>query len=143
MDALTVRDDGGGITNDLLRADLDEPALALAAGGFAALWRGSPPESGQLLPGRRELVAEVLTELVQSGRAEVDSAGALIGVHGLTQRATRHHFEHAYCVDHTWCAFDSVGIDPGGPVARRHRPHGLPDLRPALERRDPRRRREQ
>lgn len=107
MDAVTMGDE---ITSDLLRADLNEPALELAATGFAALWRGRTPETGELLPGRPELAAKVLAELVQTGRAEVNTAGGLIGVHGLTLRAGRHHFVHAGRAHRTWCAFDSVGI---------------------------------
>jgi alkylmercury lyase len=82
----------------------------MAATGFAALWHGRSPEPGELLPGRPEHAAKVLAELVASGRAEVDAAGRLVGVHGLTLRATRHHFVHAGRARSTWCAFDSVGI---------------------------------
>ena len=44
------------------------------------------------------------------GAAELDAAGAVVGVHGLTLRATRHRFLHRGQARHTWCAFDSVGI---------------------------------
>lgn len=109
-DAVTVRDDGCEITNDLLRANLSEAALELTAAGFAALWRGRTPETGELLSDRPDLARKVVAELVQSGRAEVDAAGELVGVHGITLRATRHHFVHAGRAHSTWCAFDSVGI---------------------------------
>jgi alkylmercury lyase len=109
-DALTGRDDGGDLGTGLLRADLSAAAVEVAVTGFAAMWHGRTPEPGELLPGRAELAVEVLAELVASGRAEVDAAGRLVGVHGLTLRATRHHFVHAGRVRRTWCAFDSVGI---------------------------------
>jgi alkylmercury lyase len=105
-----MRDDDCVIPTDLLRADLSEAALALAAAGFAALWREHRPEPGELLSARPELGATVLAELVQSGRAEVDSAGELVGIHGLTLRSSRHHFVHRGRAHRTWCAFDSVGI---------------------------------
>jgi alkylmercury lyase len=100
-DAVIGRDDG---------CDLSDAAVEVAARGFAALWHGRTPETGELLPGRPELAAKVVAELVASGRAEVDASGRLVGVHGLTLRATRHHFVHAGRVLRTWCAFDSVGI---------------------------------
>jgi alkylmercury lyase len=107
---VTVRDDGCDNGTGLLRAGLSDGALEVAATGFAALWRGRTPETGELLPARPELAAKVLAGLVQSGRAEVDAAGGLVGVHGLTLRASRHHFVHAGRTHRTWCAFDSVGI---------------------------------
>lgn len=94
----------------LLRADLSEASLEVAAAGFAALWRGRTPEAGELLPACPQHAANVLAELVASGRAEVDAAGRVVGVHGLTLRASRHHFVHAGRTHPTWCAFDSVGI---------------------------------
>lgn len=105
-----MRDDCCDLESGLLRADLDDAAVEVAATGFAALWHGRTPETSELLPGRPELAAKVFAELVASGRAEVDAAGRLFGVHGLTLRATRHHFVHAGRARRTWCAFDSVGI---------------------------------
>jgi alkylmercury lyase len=93
-----------------LREDLNAAALELAANGFAALWHARTPSLDELLPGRGELADEVLVELVRRGRAELDPDGLLLGVHGLTGRATRHGFTHASRHHHTWCAFDSVGI---------------------------------
>jgi alkylmercury lyase len=106
------RTDCCDVGGDLLHDHLDPAALELAANGFAALWQGKEPTLEVLLPGRAELANEVLIELAGRGRAEVDSDGVLVGVHGLTGRATRHRFTHAGRHHHTWCAFDSVGI-PG------------------------------
>lgn len=107
---MTLGDDGCDLGTGLLRADLSDVALEVAAKGFAALWHGRTPEAGELLPARPALAADVLAELVASGRAEVDAAGRVVGVHGLTLRASRHHFLHAGRAHRTWCAFDSVGI---------------------------------
>ncbi len=109
-DDVTVGDDCCDLETGLLRADLSGAALEVATAGFAVLWHGRTPETGELLPGRPELSANVLAELVATGRAEVDSAGRLLGVHGLTLRVTRHHFVHAGRTHRTWCAFDSIGI---------------------------------
>jgi len=112
-DAVTVHDDGCDVPVGLLRADLSEAALEMAATGFAALWRERTPEAGEVLPAGPERAANVLAELVANGRAEVDAAGRLVGVHGLTLRASRHHFVHARRARRTWCAFDSIGIPAG------------------------------
>lgn len=85
-------------------------ALELAANGFAALWHARTPTPDELLPGRAEHANELLVELVRRGRAELDHDGLLLGVHGLTGRATRHGFTHAGRHHYTWCGFDSVGI---------------------------------
>lgn len=105
-----MRDDGCDCETGLLRADLSDAALEVGAAGFAALWHGRMPETGELLPGRSDLAAKVLAELAASGRAEADAAGRLVGVHGLTLRDTGHRFVHAGRTHRTWCAFDSVGI---------------------------------
>jgi alkylmercury lyase len=89
---------------------LDGAAREFAAAGFAALWHGRalPPEA--LLRGRPEEAGRALAELVGQGRAEVDDAGRVVGVHGLTLRPTRHCFITGGDAHHTWCAFDAVGI---------------------------------
>lgn len=97
------------VDRDLLRRDLSDAALELAAAGFAALWRGRPVFPAELLPGRDTLAAEVADALVRQGRAEMDD-DRLVGVHGITLRATRHRFVHRGRSRHTWCAFDSIGI---------------------------------
>jgi alkylmercury lyase len=105
-----MRDDNCDIDSCLLRVDLGDAAREVAATGFAALWRGRMPQAGELLPTRPELAAKVLAQLVQSGRAEADASGRLVGIHGLTLRASRHRFVHAGRAHRTWCAFDSIGI---------------------------------
>lgn len=107
---MTGRNECCDVDGDLLRDDLSAVALELAANGFAALWHARTPTADVLLPGRAELTDDVLVELVRRGRAELDPDGLLLGVHGLTGRATRHGFTHAGRRHHTWCAFDSVGI---------------------------------
>jgi alkylmercury lyase len=103
-DACCEADDG------LLRGGLSEVAAALARAGFAALWRGRALTPAQLLPGNIEQALEGAAMLVAQGRAEVDDAGRVLGVHGLTLRNTRHRFDVAGRPRNTWCAFDSVGI---------------------------------
>ncbi len=93
----------------LLRSDLNDAALELAAAGFAELWHGRQPSPGDLLPGRGEAAAAVIEGLVAAGRAETDG-GHLVGVHGLTLIPSRHRIEHAGRDHHTWCAFDAIGI---------------------------------
>src|SRR5581483_5403579 len=89
---------------------LDPPARELAVAGFAALWHGRAVSPEALLPGRAGEAGRVLAELVGQGRAEVDGAGRVVGVHGLTLRPTRHRFVHRGRPHFTWCAFDAVGI---------------------------------
>lgn len=94
----------------LLSEGLSDVALELATAGFAALWdsRAVPPEALIARPAAE--VQRAAAELAQRGRAELDDAGRLVGVHGLTLRPTRHTFVHAGGSHWTWCAFDSVGI---------------------------------
>ena len=97
------------VNADLLRADLSAPALELAAVGFAALWRGHVLRPDELLP-NEEMAIVTAEALVRRGRAEVDTDGRLIGIHGVTLRDTRHRFIADGAVHNTWCAFDSIGI---------------------------------
>ena len=92
---MTGRNHCCDVDGDLLREDLNAAALELAANGFTALWHARRPTLDELLPGRGELADDVLVELVRRGRAELDPDGLLLGVHGLTGRATRHGFTHA------------------------------------------------
>lgn len=100
---------GCHIDGDLLRGDVDETGLEVAAAGFAALWHGRRVLPIELLPDRARLLGDI-TALVQHGRAQIDPDGRLVGIHGLTLRTTRHHFVHDARAHHTWCAFDSIGI---------------------------------
>jgi alkylmercury lyase len=103
-DACCEVDDG------LLRAGLSEVAAGLATAGFAALWHGRSLTPVELLPGNIEQALDGAAMLVAQGRAEVDEAGRVTGIHGLTLRNTRHRFDVAGRSRHTWCAFDAVGI---------------------------------
>ena len=103
-DACCEADDG------LLRSGLSEVAAALATAGFAALWHGRSLTPAELLPGNVEQALDGAAMLVAQGRAEVDEAGRVLGIHGLTLRNTRHRFDVAGRPRTTWCAFDSVGI---------------------------------
>lgn len=89
---------------------LDGPARDFAVAGFAALWHGRAVRPEALLPGRAEEAGRALAQLVGEGRAEVDDAGRVVGVHGLTLRETRHRFVQGGRRHFTWCAFDAVGI---------------------------------
>ncbi len=77
---------------------------ALAVRGFAALWRGNRPLVAELAD------AGTVETLRRAGRLEVDDAGRLVGVHGLTMRSTEHRIDHADGSVHTWCALDAIGI---------------------------------
>lgn len=94
----------------ILHADTTEVALRLSIAGFVALWRGRAPHTAELLPDASGSAAATAAALAEGGRAELDEDGRVVGIHGLTLRTTRHSFEHARVVRHTWCAFDSVGI---------------------------------
>jgi alkylmercury lyase len=98
-DAWCQMDDG------LLRAGLSDVASGLSTAGFAALWHGRSLTPAELLPGNVEQAVEGAATL-----AEVDEAGRVVGIHGLTLRPTRHRFDVAGRPRNTWCAFDSVGI---------------------------------
>ncbi|HKY74984.1 MAG TPA: organomercurial lyase [Acidimicrobiia bacterium] len=93
----------------LLDADLTKLERDLAVSGFGALWARRACRPEELLPGSAA-AGTAATMLARRGRAELDAAGAVVGVHGLTLRATRHRFLHRGQARHTWCAFDSVGI---------------------------------
>jgi hypothetical protein len=91
---------------DFLNAPLDSQAARdLAVRGFLTLWRGE-----------RQAISELTTDLpmvrtlTAAGRLEVDDDGLLVGVDGLTARATAHRIEHAGRTVHTWCALDAIGI---------------------------------
>ena len=98
------------ISGDLLRGDLGEVPLELAAAGFAALWHGRAVAPSELLAVEADEARDLVATLAQQGRAEVDEHGRLVGIHGLTLRTTRHWFLHNDRRRHTWCAFDVIGI---------------------------------
>ena len=92
--------------DDLLNGPYgSESARELGVRGFVALWRGE-----------RRAISELTTDhpmvraLTAAGRLELDHDGVLIGLHGLTARATGHRIEHPGGVVHTWCALDAIGI---------------------------------
>jgi hypothetical protein len=80
-------------------------ARRLGVEGFVALWRGQRVMVSDLCDD-----AMVVDDQVRAGRLEVDEAGVLVGVHGLTARRTRHRIERAGARVHTWCALDAIGI---------------------------------
>lgn len=94
---------------NVLREGASEQDLELAIVGFAALWRGDRLRPTTLLPDRGG-VGEAATALAGRGRAELDDDGRLVGIHGLTLRASRHSFRVAGRTHRTWCAFDAIGI---------------------------------
>lgn len=95
---------------DLLCVGDDDTARSLAATGFAALWRGTVAQPAQLVPASPHAAGEVAAALAARGRAELDSDGRLVGIHGLTSRATRHRIVEGSHAHWTWCAFDAIGI---------------------------------
>jgi Alkylmercury lyase len=80
-------------------------ARRLRVEGFVALWRGERVTVTDLCDDPMVIDAQV-----RSGRLEVDDAGVLVGVHGLTARPTRHRIECGDAAVHTWCALDAIGI---------------------------------
>jgi hypothetical protein len=63
-------------------------ARQLGVEGFVALWRGERVTVTDLCDDPMVIDAQV-----RSGRLEVDDAGVVVGVHGLTARPTRHRIE--------------------------------------------------
>lgn len=94
----------------LLRAGLTDEGLDVVVLGIAAIWSGQALLPEEIVRDRPELAGEVFGSLAIAGRAELDEAGRLVGVHGFTLRRTHHRFVHEGTGHHTWCAFDSVGI---------------------------------
>ena len=103
-----------GLSNEtaltLLGDGLDDTALALARAGFAALWDGRAANPSDLVPAAGDRAEEAARRLARRGRAEIDEAGAVVGIHGLTLGATRHRIDHDGRSHQTWCAFDAIGI---------------------------------
>ena len=94
----------------LLRSGLGQTARELAVAGFAALWHHRRATPSELLPADAAAATDCAAALVDLGRAELDTDGYLVGIHGLTLRSTRHRIEHDTREHHTWCAFDAIGI---------------------------------
>ena len=94
---------------NVLGRGASELDLDLAIAGFAALWRGDRLRPTALLPDRGG-VGEAAAALAGRGRAELDDDGRLVGIHGLTLRASRHSFNVGARTHRTWCAFDAIGI---------------------------------
>lgn len=67
-----------------------------------------PPSD--LVPAEGERAEAAVRQLATRGRAEFGDSGAVVGIHGLTLRATRHRIERDGRSHQTWCAFDAVGI---------------------------------
>jgi Zn-finger nucleic acid-binding protein len=80
-------------------------ARRLGVEGFVALWRGERVTVTDLCDDPMVIDAQV-----RSGRLEVDDAGVVVGVHGLTARPTRHCIECGDAAVHTWCALAAIGI---------------------------------
>ena len=95
---------------DLLPAADDEVVRTLATAGFAALWRAEAARPSDLVPDAPDKAGAVAAALARQGRAELDADGRLIGIHGLTLRASRHRIDHDGLTHQTWCAFDAIGI---------------------------------
>lgn len=94
---------------NVLSRGASELDLKLSIVGFAALWRGDRLPPTALLPDRKG-VGEAAAALAGRGRAELDDDGRLVGIHGLTLRASRHSFEVGARTHRTWCGFDAIGI---------------------------------
>jgi alkylmercury lyase len=83
----------------------DAAARRLGVEGFVALWRGERVRVTDLCDDPMVIDAQL-----RAGRLEVDDAGVLVGVHGLTVRPTRHRIERDVAPVNTWCALDAIGI---------------------------------
>jgi len=101
---------GCGVGRGLLQAGLSVAETAVVAAGIDALWRGRSLSPREIWPQDPVVAEEVFASLAAAGRAEVDDAGRVFGVHGFTLSHTRHTIFHGDVKVHTWCAFDSIGI---------------------------------
>jgi hypothetical protein len=93
-----------------LDQEVAEAVRRIAIGGFWVLWRGETRQVDDIVDADPAALAAAVDHLQARGRIEVSPAGELIGVHGLTRRATPHRIEHAGGKVNTWCALDAVGI---------------------------------
>jgi alkylmercury lyase len=85
-------------------------ACRLAITGFQALWHDDAAKIDSLIDLGDAQARAVLADLERHGRLELDRDQRIVGIHGVTQRHTRHRVEHAGGTNYTWCAFDAVGI---------------------------------
>lgn len=85
----------------------------IAKEAFRILLSEAAPQSTAALAQRvgadRQIVEQVLGDLQRIGRAEVDG-DRLLGIYGLTLKATEHRLTLRGKTFFTWCAFDIVGI---------------------------------
>ena len=120
LEALTAApeaDSGlAGALIDLLGQDLDEVDQALATNGFVAVWDRRARRPEDLVPGVTG-AGPAAVALARRGRAELDEAGALVGIHGLTLRLTRHQF-----------AIEGRPDTPGAPSTRSASPPPSPSM---------------
>lgn len=80
---------------DLLTDGLDVETGLLVVRAFTALWHGTAPNPEDVAHDVDPTEAsEVFRRLATVGRCELGSDGRIIGVHGITQRPTRHQITH-------------------------------------------------
>jgi hypothetical protein len=91
-------------------ADATDATRRFLVEGFVALWQGQTPTLSDLVDTGDDVVRSMVERLAWEGKLEVDAAGRLLGIHGLTWRPTRHRIEDAGRTRYTWCALDAIGI---------------------------------
>ncbi len=103
---------GRGTVRQVLAA-MPEAAAAVRRAGFQALRRGDAVEPAALAGDTGLAVSQVeqaLALLVSVGAAEVDEAGKIVSIAGLSIPPTRHTLVLSGIPLYTWCAIDALGI---------------------------------
>ncbi len=93
---------------------------------FAAIRSGrrvGPAEIARHADLQPDLVAAELRQLAESGEANLDEAGQVVAVAGLSLVPARHELELAGQPLHTWCAWDAIGIPAALELDARLRTH--------------------
>jgi alkylmercury lyase len=100
----------GGIADE----EIGEGLAAIRAAGFRLLLdTGMPVDQAAWAAAAgldSDAFAEALCAGIGRGRVELDDAGGLVGIAGLTVNPTRHRLEIGQVTRWTWCALDAVGI---------------------------------
>lgn len=99
------------MTQDPINLDFSDLIARIA---FAAILDRAQPLShadlADLAGTSVDAVAEAFAKLTQAGRAELDTAGYVVGIYGLSLKTTPHMVSMRSNEFFVWCALDAVGI---------------------------------